>query len=107
MIACPKCGEDDALSGERTGDDITVTCGACGHRWDRTTRPVCPSCGGDDLLPVEKAVVERSRGTQLSVVGTVPGHLCRSCDAAAIEKLAAQLGNRLVMPDEKPTDAGR
>jgi len=104
VISCPKCGEDDRLSGRRVDGVITVTCGACGHTWERSTAPACPTCGGADLLAVEKAVVERSRGTQRSVVGTVPGYLCRACDADGIDRLAEHPGNRLVMPDELPTD---
>lgn len=31
----PSCGETDDLAGDRTGNTIVITCGACGTRWDR------------------------------------------------------------------------
>lgn len=47
------------------------------------------------------AIVERGRGTQLSVVGTRSVHLCSGCDA---EALAAYHRNRPnpLMPDQLP-----
>jgi hypothetical protein len=57
----------------------------------------CPTCGGEDLLDRPKAVVERSRGTQLSVVGYTTVFLCRACDAATLAQSGA------VMPGELPT----
>lgn len=107
MIECPECGETDDLRGERQDDVIGVTCGACGHAWTRDLNPRCPTCGGDDLLPITRAVVERSRGTQLSVTATANDHLCRSCDAEAVAVLAARPGSgRLVMPGDLPTSSG-
>lgn len=107
MISCPACSEEDDLRGERDGERITVTCGACDHRWERDLRARCPTCGGDDLLAVSNAVVEKSRGTQLSVVATTDAHLCRQCDAETIASLQAQPGGRLLMPEELPTESDR
>lgn len=54
------------------------------------------------MQTVPLAILERSRGTQLSVVGTRPVQLCSDCDA---EKLAAYHRKRPnpLMPDELPT----
>lgn len=103
MISCPSCGEDDDLRGAREDGIIAVVCGACGHRWERHLDPRCPTCGGTDLLAVSKAIVEKARGTQLSVVATTEAHLCRACDRDLVAELEHRPGGRLVMPDELPT----
>lgn len=101
-LTCPGCGEAEDLSGTRHDEGIELTCGRCGHRWTRDLIPSCPTCGGADVETVPLAIVEKSRGTQLSVVGTRPVVLCYSCDA---EKLARFHRNRPnpLMPDELPT----
>ena len=100
-IACPRCGESEDLSGTRRGETIALTCGRCAHEWPRDPTARCPKCGGDDLQTVPLAIVEKSRGTQLSVVGTRPISLCSQCDEA---KLAGYHRNRPnpLMPDELP-----
>ena len=101
-IACPLCGEAEDLSGERRDQIIDLTCGLCGHAWPRDLTARCEVCGGDDIQTVPLAIVEKSRGTQLSIVGTRPVDLCSVCDA---EKLAQFHRNRPnpLMPDELPT----
>lgn len=101
-MTCPACGEDDDLAGDRADDEITITCGRCGHTWRRPTTPVCRRCGATDLEPVPLAIVERSRGTQLSVVGIRTIHLCPVCDEAAVARWQRNRPNPL-MPDELPT----
>lgn len=101
-IACPSCGESEALSGERLDEGIHLTCGACGHQWIRDPRPRCSQCGATDMRAVPLAIVEKSRGTQLSVVGTRTIHLCERCDATTIERWHRNRPNPL-MPDELPT----
>lgn len=101
-IACPMCGESDDLSGVRSDDQISITCGSCGQTWDRSTSPACPSCGGDDLQPVPLAILEKSRGTQLSVVGIRIVHLCMVCEADDIERWQKYRPNPL-LPKELPT----
>jgi predicted RNA-binding Zn-ribbon protein involved in translation (DUF1610 family) len=101
-IACPSCGESDALRGERRDDSIRLTCDRCGNRWSRSLRPVCPKCGGPDLQTVPLAIVEKGRGTQLSVVGTRPINLCSGCDADVLVRYHRNRPNPL-MPDELPT----
>lgn len=101
-ISCPVCGETEDLDGTRTGDRISVSCGSCGQRWDRPTEPVCPHCSGTDLRSVPLAIVEKGRGTQLSVVGIRVVQLCTSCDADDLERWQRNRPNPL-MPAELPT----
>lgn len=101
-IACPVCGETDDLNGSRHEDTITITCGGCGQLWERPTAPVCPTCAGTDLRPVPLAIVEKSRGTQLSVVGIRIVHLCGRCDAERLEQWQKNRPNPL-LPEELPT----
>lgn len=101
-IACPLCGEDEDLAGVRNGDVIDLTCVACGHAWPRDLAVRCPECGGDDIQTVPLAIVEKSRGTQLSIVGTRPVDLCSVCDAEKLARFHANRPNPL-MPDELPT----
>lgn len=89
------------MTGSRSGDVISLVCDVCGQVWDRDPSPRCGSCGGDDLQAVVLAIVEKSRGTQLSVVGTRIVHLCRSCDEAVLERYNRNRPNPL-MPDELP-----
>ncbi len=99
---CPACGETERLSGDRDGELIHLQCEACGEKWDRSLDPVCKRCGGTDMQAVPKAIVEKSRGTQLSVVGIRTVHLCSVCDAATLETYHRNRPNPL-MPDQLPT----
>ncbi len=54
------------------------------------------------MVPVVQAVVEKGRGTQLSVVGTRVIHLCATCDHAVVRRYFDNRPNPL-MPDELPT----
>lgn len=100
-VRCPHCGEDEELSGRRDRGAILLTCHACGYDGPRVAKRRCEMCGGDDVVERPKAVVERSRGTQLSVVGYTTIGLCRSCDA---DDLAAALAHGgAVLPKELPT----
>jgi hypothetical protein len=101
-LHCPGCGEANDISGRRTDDVITIACGSCGATWDRDLAPHCQHCGGGDVQPVPLAIVEKGRGTQLSVVGTRIVHLCSSCDVEALERYHRNRPNPL-MPDELPT----
>lgn len=101
-IACPDCGEDTRITGTRSSTGIALDCGACGAEWERSTRPTCDRCGGDDMQAVPLAIVEKGRGTQLSVVGTRTVHLCTTCDAEALADYHRNRPNPL-MPDQLPT----
>jgi hypothetical protein len=80
-IVCPTCSSDEHLSGEQTGDGrIRLTCATCRVQWTRDPRPRCPTCGGDDLYHVPRVVLEKSRGSQMSIQGIHVEYGCFSCD---------------------------
>lgn len=117
-LRCANCGEEDRLTGERkpvvVDDDqvdhnhiddrpteiITITCDECGLVWDRDPSPSCPTCGRTDVRAAVQAMLEKSRGTQLSVQSMIVVYLCQSCDA---ERLADfQQTNTPLPPTELP-----
>lgn len=100
-IACPACGEEDDLAGQRGDTEIRLTCGKCGQEWSRQLSPHCPKCGGADLQAVPVAIVEKSRGTQLSVVGIRTVEMCWVCDRETIRRWQDNRPNPL-LPSELP-----
>jgi len=54
------------------------------------------------MQAVPLAIVEKGRGTQLSIVGTRTVHLCSTCDAETLARYHRNRPNPL-MPDELPT----
>ncbi len=100
-IACPNCGEIDDLVGERDGDLIHITCGSCDTGWDRDPRASCPRCGSTDIYAAPVAVIEKSRGTQLSIVSTTAENLCWHCDRDLIDQ--QRRSGTALMPDQLPT----
>ena len=100
-IVCPECGEDDDLTGTPKDETIEITSGACGRVWDRDLTPRCAECGGHRMHAALRAIVERSRGTQLSIVSTEVVHLCADCDPEAVARY--RRGRSPLMPDELPT----
>lgn len=103
-IRCPACGETDELRGERRGDVIALVCEVCDAEWarDPAARPDCGRCGGNDLREAVQAVVEKSRGTQLSIQSFRQVWLCPSCDADRYDRY--KISNRPLPPDELPTE---
>ncbi len=105
-ICCPGCGEDDDLTGTRSGppgdETITVTCGACSLVWERDLTPTCPTCYSTDVRTALRSIVDKSRGTQLSIQSMQTVHLCRTCDA---EELAVwNQSNTPLRPTELPVE---
>lgn len=99
-LVCAQCGEDDDLLGERNGEVITITCGACGLIWDRDLAPRCKRCDSTEVRPAFQAILEKSRGTQLSMQSVRLVHLCPDCDS---DRLRAYLrSNTPLPPDELP-----
>ena len=101
LVSCPRCGEDENLTGATVGGAITVTCGSCDLGWERDFTPRCPTCGNDDVRPAFEAIVEKSRGTQLSMQSARLIYLCPVCDAGRLtdyHKTSSPL-----MPAELPT----
>jgi hypothetical protein len=101
-ISCPGCGEADNLLGSASANAVSMTCEECGTKWQRLLMKRCPSCDGDDLQTVPLAIVEKSRGTQLSVVGTRPVDLCSVCDDQVLRHYHDHRPNPL-MPVDLPT----
>jgi hypothetical protein len=101
-ISCPECGESENLSGARSGDAVSMNCEECGAAWERRLTKRCATCGSEDLQTVPLAIVERSRGTQLSVVGTRSVDLCSVCDVAVLRHYHDHRPNPL-MPTDLPT----
>lgn len=86
-IVCIECGSDEHLFGSRTDDDlIELRCEACDVTFTRDPRPSCPKCGGHEMEAMPKVLVEKSRGTQMSIQGVQREFLCRVCDDAEIRR---------------------
>ncbi len=106
-IVCPGCGETEELLGSPITDPdgvptgISVTCEQCETTWTRSDQVVCPRCGGTDHYMAPVAVIEKSRGTQLSIVSTTSEPLCWACDRDLID--AQRQSGTALMPDELPT----
>jgi len=79
-LVCARCGEEEQLLGTRDGEVITITCEQCGLVWDRDLTPRCGICGNDDVRPAFQAILDKSRGTQLSIQSMRLIHLCPVCD---------------------------
>jgi hypothetical protein len=54
------------------------------------------------MQQVPLAILEKGRGTQLSVVGTRPIHLCSQCDVETLRKYHTNRPNPL-LPADIPT----
>ena len=99
-IACARCGETDELRGEQLDDVITITCQRCGLVWDRDLTPRCDRCGSTDVRPAFQSILDKSRGTQLSMQSVRLVHLCPVCDADRLASYARS--NTPLPPDELP-----
>ncbi len=101
-ITCIECGTDESLSGQPVaGGLIELWCEACDLRWLRNPNPHCERCGGDDMEAAPRVLLEKSRGTQMSIQGIQREFLCRTCDAERIQQRRA--GH---LPDRLGEDAG-
>jgi len=104
-ISCPACGETEELRGERRDRLIALVCEVCKAEWvrDPGARPACDRCDGTDMREAVQAVVEKSRGTQLSIQSFRQRWLCPDCDAEVYDKY--KISNRPLPPDELPTES--
>ena len=105
-ITCPACGEDEDLRGRQDGapgsETITVTCQTGEMSWVRNLPPTCPPCGTTDVRTALQSIVDKSRGTQLSIQSMRVVYLCPDCDG---ERLAVwNRSNTPLRPDELPHD---
>jgi hypothetical protein len=86
LIVCPSCASDDDLTGEPLPDGrIELTCSACEIRWTRDPRPRCPTCGGDDLYHRPRVILEKSRGSQMSIQAVHVEYGCHTCDPLEVK----------------------
>jgi hypothetical protein len=97
-VVCAGCGTDEHVTGAPgSGGLIELRCDACGASWTRDPRPTCRQCGGHDLEAAPQVIVEKSRGSQMSIQGVHREFLCRVCDA---DQLARRRDGYL--PDRLP-----
>ncbi|MEM9132511.1 MAG: hypothetical protein AAGA59_08135 [Actinomycetota bacterium] len=99
-LVCARCGEDDDLRGEQIDGDITITCQVCGLVWVRDLTPRCDRCGSDEVRPAFQSILDKSRGTQLSIQSVRLVHLCPHCEPDRLE--AYIKSNTPIPPDELP-----
>ena len=101
LVSCPRCGEEDELSGDQADGVITITCQSCALSWERDLTPRCTVCGSDQVRPAFEAIVEKSRGTQLSMQSARLVYLCPVCDAGRLADYHRT--SSPLMPTELPT----
>ena len=87
-------------------DGIEIVCGACEFTWIRDPSPSCPILRiPGTFFAAVAAIVQKSRGTQLSIVGSRVIHLCEDCDEDTIAYYLRTRPNPL-MPDRLPNAPG-
>ncbi len=101
-ISCPQCGESDELQGTPTSSGlIEIRCLTCETEWQRDPKVRCPRCHSADMYAAPVAVIEKSRGTQLSIVSTTSEYFCWACDRDLIDE--QRRSGTALMPDQLPT----
>jgi len=102
LVTCPHCDEDENLDGSTVDGTITITCGECGAVWERDMTPRCVTCGNTEVREALQAILDKSRGTQLSIQSMKVVWLCPHCDP---EKLRRYLDSNVALPpDVLPVD---
>ena len=102
LVTCPNCEEDENLQGDNVDGTITITCGECGTTWERDRTPKCATCGSTEVRDALQAILDKSRGTQLSIQSLKVVWLCPDCDA---DKLRSYLESNIPLPpDVMPVD---
>jgi len=91
QITCPNCGERENHRAERVEGKPQITCLSCGHRWIRDPYD-CPECGQRALKPIRKALYQKARGTQQSIIGFRIAKECANCGWASEEEDDPQAG---------------
>lgn len=99
-IGCAQCGEEENLVGERSGEIIEITSQECGLVWDRDLTPTCKTCGSTDVRKAYQAIVDKSRGTQLSIQSMKLRYLCPVCEPELLADY--QASKSPLPPDELP-----
>ncbi len=102
LVTCPNCEEDERLIGDNVDGVITITCEECGAVWERDLTPRCPTCDTAEVRPAMQAILDKSRGTQLSIQAMKVVWLCPDCDT---ETLRSYLDSNVPLPpDQMPVD---
>ena len=103
-VECPHCGEDERLRGDKNVSNkfehIAVVCESCGFSWTRDLTPRCMICGSVEVRPALRSIVQKSRGTQLSIESLSVEYLCPSCNSRELE--AWNKSNTPLPPTELP-----
>ena len=89
------------MTGRQVGQTIFISCQQCLLEWERDLSPRCSSCAASDVRPAFEAVVEKSRGSQLSMQSARLVYLCVTCDAAKLADYHRT--SSPLMPAELPT----
>lgn len=105
-IFCVNCGEEENLDGYQDSSglnkSIVVTCGRCGLTWTRDLTPRCKTCSSDEVRTAVRSIVDKARGTQLSIQSLSVVYLCPKCD---VDELAIwNQSNTPLPPLELPYD---
>ena len=105
-VVCPNCGEDENLRGDSkesgNTEKVKVTCETCQIEWERDITPKCSSCSSGDLRAAVRSIVDKSRGTQLSIQSLSVVYLCPNCDSEELN--AWNQSNTPLPPHELPYD---
>lgn len=101
LVSCPRCDETEELDGVHIDQSIIIRCQQCHLEWERDLTPRCATCGSEDVRPAFEAVVEKSRGSQLSMQSARLVYLCVSCDGAKLADYHRT--SSPLMPAELPT----
>ena len=84
-VVCPNCGEDENLKGDSkesgNAEKVTVICETCEMKCERDLTPRCSTCSSEDLRAAVRSIVDKSRGTQLSIQSLSVVYLCPNCDS--------------------------
>lgn len=79
LVVCPKCGEDDRIRGERSGDTIRITCEVCSTSWDRDVSRRCIDCKSERLRYSPIPTWSAGRGTMQTPSGERESWTCKAC----------------------------
>jgi hypothetical protein len=93
VVACPQCGEDEELTGERDGERIVLSCGSCDATWDRDTRLVCGLCGSEEIEGIPTSTLqEAGRGEQRTPSGIRLKYYCFDCQGDDVRSSSPRPG---------------
>jgi len=87
LVSCPKCGEQDKLSGLRRGEhNMDFTCEACGEKWQRDSRRKCGYCGSESLRSTPIPLWAHGRGAMQTPAGQREAWACDDCHGSDVTR---------------------